>query len=74
MDKHRHQKVQSYLKGLLEQRQENIKHHQCALQMSESSQTLIDARLFRQMSFQEAEFWRPTGEAMGEEAFSPKSD
>jgi len=42
--------------------------------MSESSQTLIDGHLFRQTSFQEAEFWRPAGEAMGEEALSPKSD
>ena len=51
-----------------------IYRHQCALRMSESSQTLIDGHLFRQTSFQEAEFWRPAGEAMGEEALSPKSD
>lgn len=74
MDKYRDtRKFHLTLKGLLEQMQGNMPPPMCALRLSESSQTLIDGHLFRQASFQEAEFWRPAGEAM-EEALSPKSD
>lgn len=68
MDKHREPRTLRLTKNkdLLEQMQENIKHHQGALWMSESSQTLIDCHIFRQTSFQEAVLRRPAGEATEE--------
>ena len=68
MDKHRETRKLSLTKSkdLLEQMQGNIKHHQSALWMSQSSQSLIDCHIFRQTSFQEAVLWRPAGEATEE--------
>lgn len=68
MDKHREPRKLRLTKNkdLLEQMRENIKHYQGALQMSGSSQSLIDCHVFRQTSFQEAVLRRPAGEAVEE--------